>query len=123
MEIEQRYMVSYLHRKGMKLPAIVAGSAAVYPEDAFNENKVKCWLHETKLYCSDLRRRPNPSRAPLEDINARILQVLEAEPWSSVGTIAEFLKILASTLHLHLTSSLNMKSQHFKWFRIFLMMI
>jgi hypothetical protein len=30
MEIEQRYMVSYLHRKGMKLPAIVAELAAVY---------------------------------------------------------------------------------------------
>jgi hypothetical protein len=24
MEIQQRYMVSYLHRKGMKLPAIIA---------------------------------------------------------------------------------------------------
>jgi hypothetical protein len=28
---------------------------------------------------------------------------------------AEFLKILASTVYLHLTTSLNMKSQHFKW--------
>jgi predicted Zn-dependent protease len=30
MEIEQRYVVGYLHRKGMKLPAIVAELAAVY---------------------------------------------------------------------------------------------
>jgi hypothetical protein len=53
-------------------------------------------------------------RRPLEDIDARILQVLEAEPWSSVRTIAEFPKILASTAHLHPTTSLNMKSRHFK---------
>jgi hypothetical protein len=33
-------------------------------------------------------------RPPLEDIDARILQVLEAEPWSSVWTFAEFLTSL-----------------------------
>jgi hypothetical protein len=41
MEVEQRYVVSCLHRKGMKLPAIVAELAAVYDEDAFDENRVK----------------------------------------------------------------------------------
>jgi hypothetical protein len=33
--------VSYLHRKGMKLPAVVAELAAVSHEDAFDENRVK----------------------------------------------------------------------------------
>jgi hypothetical protein len=54
MEIEQRYVVSYLHRKEMKLPAIVAELAAVSHENAFDENRVKCWLHEIKLHRSDL---------------------------------------------------------------------
>jgi hypothetical protein len=48
MEIEQRYVVSYLHRKGMKLSAIVAELSAVYHEDAFDENRVKYDLHEIK---------------------------------------------------------------------------
>jgi hypothetical protein len=52
---------------------------------------------------------------PPEDIDVQILQVLEAEPWSSVRTIAEFLKIPSSTVHPHLTTSLNMKSRHFNW--------
>jgi hypothetical protein len=39
MEIEQRYMVSYLHRKEMRLPAIVAELAAVYHEDAFRREQ------------------------------------------------------------------------------------
>jgi hypothetical protein len=43
VEIEQRYVVSYLHCKGMKLPAIVAGLAAAYHEDALDENRVKFW--------------------------------------------------------------------------------
>jgi hypothetical protein len=41
MEIEQRHVVSDLHRTVMKLPAIVAELAAVYHEDAFDENRVK----------------------------------------------------------------------------------
>jgi hypothetical protein len=41
MEIGQKHEMSYLHRKGMELPAIVAEPAAVYQEDAFDENRVK----------------------------------------------------------------------------------
>jgi hypothetical protein len=57
---------------------------------------------------------------PLKDIDARILQILEAEPWPSVRTIAEFLQIPASMVHLHLTTFLNMKSRHFEWIPHFL---
>jgi hypothetical protein len=120
MEIEQRSVMNYLHRKGMKLPTIVAELAAVYHEDAFNENRMRYWLHEMKLHRSDLSDRPSSGRPPLEDIDARILQVLEAEPWSSGRTKAEFLKIPASTVHLHLTTSLNMKSRYFTWVSHFL---
>jgi hypothetical protein len=114
MEIEQRHVVSYLHRKGMKLPAIIVELAAVYHEDAFNENRVKYWLYEIKLLRYELSDRPSSGRPLLEDIDARILQVLEAEPWSSVRTIAAFLKIAALTVHLHRITSLHMKSRHFK---------
>jgi hypothetical protein len=120
MEIEQRYVVSSLNRKGMKLPAIVAELAAVYHEDAFDENRVKCWLHEIKLHRSDLNGRPSSGRPPVEEIDARIMEVWEAEPWCSVRMIAEFLKIPASKVHLHLTTPLNMKSRRFKWVPHFL---
>jgi hypothetical protein len=120
MEIEQRCVVSYLHRKGMKLPAIVAEPTAVYRDDAFDENIVKYWLHEIELHGSDLSHRPSSDRPPLEDIDARILQILESETWSSVRTIAEFFKIPGSMVHLHLTTSVNMKSRHFKWVSHFL---
>jgi hypothetical protein len=75
MEIEQRDVVSYLHRKGMKPPAIVAELAEPYHEDASHENRVKYRLHEIKLHQSDLSDRPSSGRPPLEDIDARILQV------------------------------------------------
>jgi hypothetical protein len=63
--------------------------------------------------------RPRDSRSykglsHRKDIDARIMQVLEAESSPSVRTIAEFLKIPASTRHLHLISSLSMKIRHFK---------
>jgi hypothetical protein len=90
----------------MKLPAIVAALAANHQEDAFDD--------EIKLYRSDLSDRPSSGLPPLEDIGARILRALEAELWPSVQTIAEFLNIPTSTVHLHLTTSLNMKSRHFR---------
>jgi hypothetical protein len=68
MEIEQRYVVSYFHRKEMKLPAIVAELAAVFHEDAFDENRVKYWLHEIQSHRSDLSDRPSSGRPPLGDI-------------------------------------------------------
>jgi hypothetical protein len=120
IEIEQSYVVSYLHRKFMNLPVIVAELVAVNHGDAFDENRVKYWLPEIKLHYSDLSDRPSSGRQPFEDIDARILQVLEAEPVSLVRTIAEFIKIPASRVHLHLTTSLNMKSRHIKWIPLFL---
>jgi hypothetical protein len=59
MEIEQRYVMNYLHRKGMKLPVTVAELAAVYQEDAFDKNRVKYSLHEIKSHRSDLSNRPS----------------------------------------------------------------
>jgi hypothetical protein len=48
MEIEQRYVMSDFHRKGMKLPVIIVELASVYHKDVFDENRVKYWLHESK---------------------------------------------------------------------------
>jgi hypothetical protein len=107
MEIEQGLVVGCLRRKGMKLSAIVAELAAAYHEDAFDENRMKYRLHEIKLHCSGLSDQPISGRPPLEEIDARSLQVLEAGPWSSVRANAEFLKIPASTVPLHLTTSLT----------------
>jgi hypothetical protein len=115
MKIKQRYVVNSLHHMEMILPPIVAELAVVYHEDAFDENRVKYWPYEIKLSRSDLSDQSSSGPPLLEDIDARILHVLEAEPWSSVRTTAEFLKILASTVHLHPTTSLNMESRHFKW--------
>jgi hypothetical protein len=97
------------------MSAIIAELTTVYREDAFDENRMKYCLHEIKLHRSDLSDRPSSGWSPLEDIDARILQILEAKPWSSVRTIAEFLQIPVSLVHLYLTTSLNMKSRHFKW--------
>jgi hypothetical protein len=41
IEIEQRYVMSCLHRKGVKLSAIVVELTAVYHEVAFDETRVK----------------------------------------------------------------------------------
>jgi Trk K+ transport system NAD-binding subunit len=94
IEIEQRYVVSCLGCKERKLPAIVSEPAAVYHEDAFDANRMKYWRHEINSDCSDLTDRPSSGRSRLKDIDARILQVLEAESWSSVEQSLSDLRFL-----------------------------
>jgi hypothetical protein len=52
---------------------------------------------------------------PPEDADTQILQVLEAEPCSSVRKMAEVLIIPALTVYLHLTASLIMKARPFNY--------
>jgi hypothetical protein len=66
MEIDQGYVMSYVHRKGMKLPAIFAAPATVYHDDAFDKNRVTYWLHEIILPHSDLSDRPSSDRPLLK---------------------------------------------------------
>jgi hypothetical protein len=82
MEIEQRDVVRSLHGKGMEPPVIVVELAGACHKEAFDENIANPWLHEIKLPRSDLSDRPSSGRPPVDDIDARILQVSEAEPWS-----------------------------------------
>jgi hypothetical protein len=62
--------MSCLHRKGPKLPAVVAELAAIYHEAALDENRVKYWFHEIQSHRSGLSDRPSSGRAPLEDLDA-----------------------------------------------------
>jgi hypothetical protein len=61
MEIEQRCVVSCFHHKRIKPPAIVAELKAIDHEDAFDEKRMKYWLHErTKdVDCQPIRRVEN----------------------------------------------------------------
>jgi hypothetical protein len=66
MEVEQRPVVSYLHRKDMKLPEIFAELPSVCREEAFDENAVQYWFHGLKLHRSGLGHRPSSSRPSLK---------------------------------------------------------
>jgi hypothetical protein len=66
MEIGEKYVVTYLHGQGVKLPEIVAALARVFHEEPSDENMAKYWLHELKLHRSDLRDRPNSDRPSLK---------------------------------------------------------
>jgi hypothetical protein len=80
IEIRQRYVVSDLHRRGMKLPEIVAELASVYREEAFDENRVKYWLHKVELRRFDFSDRPSSGKPSLEDTDAQqLLDVLKAQ--------------------------------------------
>jgi hypothetical protein len=95
MEIEQKHVVSYLHHNGIVLPAIVAELAAVYYEDAFDENRVKYWLHEIKSHHSDLSDRPGTGRPLL-----KIFMLEFCKSWKLIHGF-RFKRSLSSSRFLH----------------------
>jgi hypothetical protein len=80
---------------------------------------VKCWLHEIKLHRSDLSDQPSPSW------RYRCSNSASLGSWAMIfGSNDRWVpQVPAATVHLHRTTSLNMKSRYFKWALICLMMI
>jgi len=114
-DLEQRYVIKFLRTKGLKLPAIVQELSNTYGADAYPETDVKYWIHELKLGREDLHDQGGPGRPPLDDVDAKILALLQKEPYSSVRTLSESLRYPPTTVYRHLTDALQMKSRHFKW--------
>jgi len=115
LKVEQRFVISYLRRKKLKMIPILEELQAVYGEDSLKEDDVKYWIHELKLGRTMLTDDYHPGRPLLDDVDARILRRLAREPYSSMRSLSDSLKLPVATVHRHLTKSLNMKNRHFKW--------
>jgi hypothetical protein len=54
MEAEQRYIIKFLHLKGLKLGDVVVERSNPYGEDAYTRPSIKYWIHQLKLGRTDL---------------------------------------------------------------------
>jgi len=115
VELEQRFVIKYLRRKGMKLYAIHQELCSTYGEAVYSIETVKYWLHQIKLEREDLTDQPTSGRPPLDDLDASIMRELLREPFSSVRSLEDATGIPAATVYRRLTQSLQMVSRHLRW--------
>ena len=102
MELEQRAVIFFLKRKGLKLSQIKQELDDVYHQDALDINSVKYWIHQFKLGRFEITNIQSPGRPVLDFIDTKIMAALEMEPFHSTYTLSETLSIPRSTINDHL---------------------
>lgn len=122
MEIEQRYVISFLVKKGLKTKDIILELQETYHEEAFSKTTVYYWINEIKLGRTDFNNIPSPGRPVDSYIDEFILKELDANPHISAHSLAKKLKISKTMVLDHLHKSLGMKNVHLKWVPHFLNM-
>ena len=122
MEIEQRYVISFLIRKGLKTKDIILELQQTYKDDAYSKTTVYYWVNEIKLGRIDLNNIPSPGRPVDSFIDQFILKELDVNPRISARSLAKKAKVSKTMIIDHLHNSLGMKNVHLKWIPHFLNM-
>ena len=118
--MEQRSVIYFLSRKGMKTKDIKTELDQVYQDQALSLSEVYYWKRMFVLGRADLNNIPSPGRTPDEGIDSSILLVLEKNPRATAHQIASKLGIAVSTVTSHLTENLGFKWLHLHWIPHFL---
>jgi hypothetical protein len=90
---------------------------AQFGEHAYAFAMVRFWITEVQLDCQDLHDEIRTRRLPLDDLDAKILAILDKSPFEfkSAHSIAETLCITYSTVLLQLYDSIGFRSFHLHW--------
>jgi hypothetical protein len=90
---------------------------AQFDEHAYQFRTIRFWIAETRLGRQDLHDKICTGRSLLDDLNAKILVILDKSlfEFESSHSIAERLLIANSTVLRHLHDSICFKSFHLHW--------
>jgi hypothetical protein len=88
---------------------------AQFGEHAYKLRAVQFRITEVRLDHQDLHDKIRTRRAPLDDLDVKILAILNISPFESARPIAEALRIAHSTVLLYLHHSIDFRSFHLHW--------
>ena len=115
MNIEQRFVIRFLHRKNFNNEEIIAELKIVYGDDVYSQSSIYFWIGEIRRGRTDLLNYQNPGRTTYDQIDPLILKELENDPLVSARMIAKRILVAVSTVINHLRNSLKMKNIFFRW--------
>jgi hypothetical protein len=73
---------------------------------------IQFWITEVRLGRQDFRNEIRTGKLPLDNLDAKILIILDKSPFESIYSIAEALSDAHSTMLLHLHDSIDFRSFH-----------
>ena len=98
MEIEQRYVISFLHRKSLKANEITEILEKTYGSCAYKIDAVRYWLREITLGRTNFHENETYSKGKDNEITIAIQCMIEKDPLSSARHIARTLGISPTTV-------------------------
>jgi hypothetical protein len=88
---------------------------AQFVKHAYQLRTIQFWITEIRRGRQDLHNEIRSGLPPLDDLDSKILAILEKSPFESSHSIAERLLVVQSTVLRHLHEFIGLKSFHLRW--------
>jgi hypothetical protein len=110
MEYDQRVIIRFLWDEGTDANQITARLQAQFDEHLYKLPTVRFWIAEVHFGRQDLHDEIRTGRPTLDDLDAKILAILDKSPFESACSISERLRIGHAIALEHLHVSIGFKS-------------
>jgi transposase len=103
MDYDQRVIIKFLWNEGASARQIAARLQAQFFEHAYQLGTVHFWIAEIRRGRQELHDEIRRGRAPLDDLDGKILAILDKSPFELAHSMAERLLLAYSTVlpYLH----------------------
>jgi hypothetical protein len=115
MGYDQKVIIWCLWNEGIDALEIIHRFQTQFGEHAYKFLMFRFWIAEVRFGRQNLRDKIRTGRPSLDDLDAKILAILDKSPFESARSIAEILRIVHSTVLLHLHDSISFRSFNLYW--------
>jgi hypothetical protein len=111
---DQRVTIRFLSNERIAADEITTGLQAQFAERVSKLRTVRFWIGEVRFGRQDLHDEIHTGRPPLDDVDAKILAILNKSPFESACSIAEMLRVSRTIVLNYLHLSIGLKLFHFR---------
>jgi hypothetical protein len=107
-------IIRFLWNEGSDVNQITARLRAQFGEHVYKLRTVRFWITGVRVGRQDLHDEIHTGRFLMDDLDAKILAILDKSPHESAFSIAERLRVCDTAVFEHLHVSIGFKSFHLR---------